>query len=77
MHNKQIRLKELLNPADGRSLVVDTSSGLVLGALPGLEQFSEVVTPLLPLLDGIVTSPGQSRNLGTRTLRDSSRKIGI
>ena len=72
MHNKQIRLKELLNPADDRSLVVDTSNGLVLGALPGLEQFSEVVTPLLPLLDGLVTSPGQSRNLGTRTHQEAA-----
>ena len=72
MHNKQIRLKELLNPADDRSLVVDTSNGLVLGALPGLEQFSEVVTPLLPSLDGLVTSPGQSRNLGTRTHQEAA-----
>lgn len=72
MHNKQIRLKELLNPADDRSLVVDTSNGLVLGALPGLEQFSEVVTPLLPLLDGLVASPGQSRNLGTRTHQEAA-----
>jgi len=72
MHNKQIRLKELLNPADDRSLVVDTSNGLVLGALPGLEQFSEVVTPLLPLLDGLVSSPGQSRNLGTRTRQEAA-----
>jgi DhnA family fructose-bisphosphate aldolase class Ia len=67
MSNKQYRLKELFNPADGRSLVVDTSNGLVLGALPGLEQFGQAVSPLLPLLDGIVTSPGQARNLGART----------
>jgi len=72
MNNKLYRLRELVNPADGRSLVVDTSNGLVLGALPGLEQFTESVCPLLPLLDGIVTSPGQARNLGTRTRQEAA-----
>jgi len=72
MNNKQYRLKELLNSADGHSLVVDTSNGLVLGALPGLEQFGEAVSPLLPLLDGLVTSPGQARNLGTRTHQEAA-----
>ncbi len=72
MNNKQYRLRELLNPADGRSLVVDTSNGLVLGALPGLEHFTEAVSPLLPLLDGIVTSPGQARNLGVRTSQEAA-----
>ena len=67
MNNKQYRLNELFNPIDGRSLVLDTSNGLVLGALPGLEQFREAVNPLLPFLDSIVTSPGQARNLGART----------
>ncbi len=72
MNNKQYRLKELYNPDDGRSLVVDTSNGLVLGALPGLEHFGQTVNPLLPLLDGIVTSPGQTHNLGTRTRQEAA-----
>lgn len=72
MTNKQYRLKELFNPADGHSLIVDTSSGLVFGALPGLEYFEEAVTPLLPLLDGVVASPGQARNLGMRTRQDAA-----
>jgi putative autoinducer-2 (AI-2) aldolase len=72
MNNKRYRLSELLNPTDGRSLVVDTSNGLVLGALPGLEHFSESIKPLLPLMDGIVTSPGQARNLGSRTHQEAS-----
>lgn len=72
MEPKQYRLKELLNPSDERSLFIDTSNGLVLGALPGLGHFSEVLNPLLPLLDGIVTSPGQARNLGTRTRQDAA-----
>ena len=67
MENKQYRFNDLFNPANGRSLVVDTSSGLILGALPGLERFDDAVHPLLSYLDGVVTSPGQARNLGTRT----------
>ena len=66
MENKQYRFNDLFNPVDGRSLVIDTSSGLVLGALPGLERFNQTIQPLLSYLDGIVTSPGQARNLGTR-----------
>jgi DhnA family fructose-bisphosphate aldolase class Ia len=71
-NNKQYRMRELLDPVDGRSLVVDTSNGLVLGTLPGLEHFTEAVTPLLTLLDGVVTGPGQARNLGMRTRQQAS-----
>ena len=67
MDNKQYRFNDLFNPIDSRSLVVDTSSGLVLGALAGLERFDDAVQPLLSYIDGVVTSPGQARNLGTRT----------
>ena len=72
MNNKQYRMGDLLNPADKRSLVVDTSKGLVLGALPGLEHFEAAVRPVLPLLDGIVTSPGQARKLGSRTRQEAA-----
>jgi DhnA family fructose-bisphosphate aldolase class Ia len=72
VNNKQYRLKELLDPRDGRSLVLDASNGLVLGALPGLEHFTEALKPLLPLLDGVVTSPGQAQNLGTRMRQDAA-----
>jgi DhnA family fructose-bisphosphate aldolase class Ia len=75
MNSKQYRISELLNPADGRSLVVDTSKSLMLGALPGLEHFEEAVRSLLPLLDGIVTSPGQARKLGPRTRQDAALLI--
>jgi len=75
MNSKQYRMGDLINPADGRSLVVDTSKGLMLGALPGLEDFEGVVRPLLPLLDGIVTSPGQARKLGSRTRQEASLLI--
>lgn len=72
MNNKRYRMRELVDPNGGRSLVVDTSNGLMLGTLPGLENFSPAVQPCLPLLDGIVTSPGQARNLGTRTRQDAA-----
>jgi DhnA family fructose-bisphosphate aldolase class Ia len=72
MNNKLYRMRELVDPSDGRSLVVDTSNGLVLGTLPGLENFSQAVHPCLALLDGIVTSPGQARNLGTRTRQEAA-----
>jgi DhnA family fructose-bisphosphate aldolase class Ia len=72
MNNKQYRLRELLKPSDERSLVVDTSNGLVMGTLPGLEHFTEAVKPLLRMIDGVVTSPGQARNLGMRTRQEAA-----
>jgi DhnA family fructose-bisphosphate aldolase class Ia len=72
MIRKQFRLSELLNSVDGRSLVVDTSNGLVLGVLPGLEHFAETVSPLLTIMDGVVTSPGHAHDLGTRTRREAA-----
>jgi putative autoinducer-2 (AI-2) aldolase len=75
MNSKQYRMSELFDPSDERSLVVDTSRGLVLGALPGLEHFEEAVRPLLPLLDGIVTSPGQARLLESRTRQEAALAI--
>jgi len=75
MNNKLYRMSDLLSPADGRSLVVDTSKGLVLGALSGLEHWEEAVCPLLPLLDGIVTSPGQARKLMSRTRQEAALLI--
>lgn len=71
MNSKPYRMQELFNPADGHSLVLDTSRGLVLGVLPGLEHFEAAVRPVLPFLDGIVTSPGQARNLGSRTSHEA------
>lgn len=66
MISKQYRLKELFNPRDGRSLVVDSSAGLSLGALPGLSDYAAALAPILPLADGVVASPGQSRRLMAR-----------
>jgi DhnA family fructose-bisphosphate aldolase class Ia len=67
MNYKSYRLKEFVNPATGRSLIVETSAGLTLGPVPGLEKFSEAVLPILPLVEGVVASPGQARALSGRT----------
>ncbi len=72
MESKLYRINEFVRPADGRSLVVDTSAGLALGALPGLERFAEAVAPILPLADGLVASPGQARRLSGRTRADAA-----
>jgi DhnA family fructose-bisphosphate aldolase class Ia len=72
MDSKSYRLREFIRPDDGRSLVVDASAGLSLGALPGLEQFQEAVKPILPLVDGIVASPGQARRLARRTRSEAA-----
>jgi DhnA family fructose-bisphosphate aldolase class Ia len=65
MDGKAYRLREFIR-ADGRSIVVDTSAGLSLGALPRLEQFEQTVRPLLAKTDGVVCSPGQIRRIQNR-----------
>ena len=72
MNSKSYRLREFINPADARSLVVDASAGLSLGALPGLGHFAEAIRPLLPLADGIVASPGQARKLVGRSRTEAT-----
>jgi DhnA family fructose-bisphosphate aldolase class Ia len=69
------RLREFVNPADQRSLIVDTSAGMVLGVRPGLEYFGTAITAVLPLVDGVVTGPGQARYLAQRTRQDAALLI--
>ncbi len=57
------RLQSFLNPADHRSLIVDTSASLSLGALPGLENYTLSVRRILPYSNGVVCSPGQITKL--------------
>jgi len=75
MESKTYRLREFVVPMPSkgaRSLVVDASAGLMLGALPGLENFSEAIGPILPLADGVVVSPGQACNLTRRTKAEAA-----
>ena len=72
MQSISYRLREFINPSDGRSLIVDASAGLSLGPLPGLEQFAPAVVGVLPLVDGLVASPGQAGKLSGRTRQDAA-----
>jgi len=75
MNTKMYRLREFANPASRWSLIVDASAGLSLGALPGLQDFSAAVGPLLSSLDGLVASPGQAHKLVGRTRQDTALLI--
>ena len=77
MDSKIYRLREFINPADGKSLMVDASAGLSLGPLPGLEQFGKDVEPTLKLLDGLVAGPGQVRKLSMRTRTEAALLLRI
>jgi DhnA family fructose-bisphosphate aldolase class Ia len=72
MDGKLYRLRDIVRPEDGRTFIVDVSGGLVLGALPGLEDFAEATRPLLPVVDGLVCSPGQLRRIANRTRGEAS-----
>ena len=86
------RLQLFIPPTDQRCLMVDTSAGLALGALPGLGNYIQAVRPILSRSDGVVCSPGQIGKLGelhkedagllvrmdwTNTLRDKNFVIPV
>ena len=71
MNGIVFRMNEFIAQSDQRSLIIDTSAGIALGALPGLEDFNQAVRPLLPLADGVVCSPGQMRRLTAATRQDA------
>jgi DhnA family fructose-bisphosphate aldolase class Ia len=66
-----LRTQEFFSASDRRSLIVDTSAGMMLGALPGLEDFEGALRPVLPLVDGLVCASGQLRRLEGSTRRDA------
>jgi len=72
MIGSNYRLTEFLASAAGPSLLVDTSAGLSLGTLPGLENFPAAVRAVLPDVDGVVCSPGQIGKLGQLQKTDAS-----
>jgi DhnA family fructose-bisphosphate aldolase class Ia len=77
MNGIEYQLKEVIHPQDGRSLILDTSSGLVLGALPGVENFGQVVSPALALVDGVVCSPGQLRRFSKLTRGEAGLLVRV
>jgi DhnA family fructose-bisphosphate aldolase class Ia len=72
MKGLDYRLMEFLAASGNPALLVDTSAGLSLGALPGLEDFEKAVQPILPMVEGVVCSPGQLRRLKNRTRHDAA-----
>ncbi len=72
MDGKLYRLRDIVRPEDGHSLIVDASGGLALGVLPGLEDFAAAARPVLPVIDGLVCSPGQLRRIANRTRGEAS-----
>lgn len=72
MDGLSYRLNEWIRPSDHRSLVVDSSAGLSLGTLPGLEDYAHGARAVLAVIDGLVCSPGQIRRLSERTRRDAA-----
>jgi len=72
MNGVTYRLNEFIRPADRRTLILDSSAGLALGVLPGLEDYPAVLKGVLPLLDGVVCSPGQIGRLNGRNRADAA-----
>jgi len=68
----EYRLKTFISPKDGRCLLVDTSAGLSLGVLPGLENYPSAVRAILPQANGVVCSPGQIGRLGPLQKTDAA-----
>jgi DhnA family fructose-bisphosphate aldolase class Ia len=77
MKGIEYRLDEFLSTTDRRGLVVDTSAGMVLGALPGLEDYETAVRRVLPAADGLVCSPGQLRRLEGTVKQDAGLLVRI
>ncbi len=72
MNGIEYRLRDFIRPQDGRSLLVDASAGLALGALPGLDDFAQGARPALAAADGLVCSPGQLRRLNGRDKHEAA-----
>jgi DhnA family fructose-bisphosphate aldolase class Ia len=70
MNSLDYRLKEFLPDQSRRAVLLDTSAGLSLGALPG-------VLPEIPCMDGLVCSPGQLRRFGNRTRADAALLVRV
>ena len=72
MNGVTYRLNEFIRPNDRRALILDSSAGLELGVLPGLEDCPGALRRMLPLVDGVVCSPGQIGRLNARNRGDAA-----
>jgi len=56
---KELRLSQLVDPSDGKSLLVDTSAASSLGPIKGLENLKSTLSWLKLLVNGVILNPGQ------------------
>lgn len=56
------RLSRIIQPADGRTVMLAVDHGYFLGPTTGLEDPRQTVTPLLPYCDGLMLTRGILRN---------------
>ncbi|MGC8961129.1 MAG: class I fructose-bisphosphate aldolase, partial [Candidatus Bathyarchaeia archaeon] len=64
MVGKEIRLSKVVNPHDGRAVVVAADHGYMLGVIPGVENLEATLRRIiLGGPDAILVSPGQAREL--------------
>lgn len=61
---KEIRLSKVVNPQDGRAVIVAADHGYMLGVIPGVENLEATLRKIiLGGPDAILVSPGQAREL--------------
>jgi len=56
------RLSKIINPKDGRTLMLAVDHGYFLGPTTGLEKFREYVEPLVPYADTLFATRGMIRS---------------
>ncbi len=61
---KEIRLSKIINPQDGRAVVVAADHGFMLGVIPGVENLEFTLQNILKgKPDGILLSMGQAKEV--------------
>jgi len=59
---KAVRMSDIIDAADGRGLIIDTTLSSVVGALPGLEDFATAIVKINQSCDGLIINPGQAEH---------------
>ena len=77
MHGIEYRLQTFIKSSDRNNLIVDASAGLILGVLPGLEDFPQVIHKIMPYVEGVVCSPGQIRKIDGMTKEDAGLLVRV
>ena len=59
---KTIRISDIIDAKDGRSLLLDTTIASTLGATAGIENLHDVLKQVNEHCDGIIVNPGQAEH---------------